>query len=169
MPADITSSPIRAQVSELNTGFFDGRQFRMFVDLNIPKGGTVWVRHTIGANFILYDQRLSMLSGEVRWSALAATSSSPGPWTPATFRRRNQMTSQPQPLYISTSTMETSSAPDAATGGIEVDVMRASGSANIIQNAGPRGLAPGVYHAKITNVGKEAAVGVYDWWWEERP
>jgi hypothetical protein len=162
----------RIRVEEGDTTFFTGRQFRMYVELDIPASGTVWVRHTIGSNFILHDQRIVLESGAVRWSAIAGTSSSPGPWTARTMRRRNQMTNQPTPFFVSSSVIETSDAAGAAIGGFEVDVMRVSAaggnaSASVQQNAGLRGLAAGVYHVKIHNPSNQAAVGVYDWWWEE--
>lgn len=165
----------RLMVEDGMTGFYDGRQFRMYVELNIPAGGTLWVKHTIGTNFTLHEQRIILESGTVRWSANAQMASSPGPWTAATFRRRNQMSIQPQPPFVSTSVIETSTTAGAATGGFEVDVMRVSAVGNgqnatsVEQNAGLRGLAAGVYHAKLFNPSAEAAVGVYDWWWEERP
>ncbi|HVH93270.1 MAG TPA: hypothetical protein VM783_18035 [Candidatus Acidoferrum sp.] len=163
----------RMRVEEGSTGFFEGREFRMFVEFSIPAGQEIWVRHTITKNFILHDQRITIESSGVRWSAVAATSSSPGPWTAATFRRRNQMAEQPSPFYVSGSTIEVSSTPGAATGGFEVDVMRitagqGAGSSTATQNAGLRGLAPGVYHARLQNTGNSTCVGVYDWWWEER-
>jgi len=163
----------RLRVDEGSTGFYEGREFRMFIEFNIPAGGVLWVRHTITKNFILHDQRISIESGTIRWTANAAMATSPGPWTLATFRRRNQMTEQPSPLFTSGSTIETSTDPNAATGGIVVDIMRiaagqGAGSGSATQNAGLRGLAANVYHAKLENPSSQSAVGVYDWWWEER-
>lgn len=164
---------IRAFVDDGDSSFFDGRQFRMFVEFNIPSGGVLWVKHTISKNFILHDQRISIESGGIRWTANAAMATSPGPWTVQTFRRRNQMTEQPTPFFVSGSVIEISTDPLAATGGIVVDAMRVAtgqgaGSASSTQNAGMRGLAPNVYHAKLENTSAQSAVGVYDWWWEER-
>ncbi len=163
----------RLRVDEGSMGFYAGREFRMFVEFDIPPNGELWVRHTITKNFILHDQRIVLESSTVRWTANAAVSSSPGPWTAATFRRRNQMTDQKQPMFVSGSTIETSTTTGAATGGIVVDAMRVAagngaGSSSNTQNAGLRGLAPNVYHARIQNLGAQNAVGVYDWWWEER-
>lgn len=155
------------------TGFYENRQFRMFIELSIPAGGTLWVKHTIGSNFELHDQRITLKSGSIRWQAIAATASSPGPWTSRTFRRRNQQTTAP--LYVSVSVIESSTDPNAATGGIEVDLMVVSAvgngntAASIEQNAGLRGLAANIYHVKMFNDSAETAVGVYDWWWEEKP
>lgn len=164
----------RLRVDEGSIGFYDGREFRMFVEFDIPAGGVLWVKHTITKNFILHDQRVTLDSGGIRWTANAAMATSPGPWTPATFRRRNQMTEQPTPFFVSGSILETSTDPNAATGGIVVDIMRVTagqgaGSSSASQNAGLRGLAPNVYHAKLENTSSQNAVGVYDWWWEERP
>lgn len=165
----------RLKVEPHEATFYAGRQFRMFVEFSIPANGALWVRHTINSNFILHDQRIVLESGAIRWSAIAATASSPGPWTARTFRRRNQMTTQPTPFFVSASVLESSDALAAATGGIEVDIMRISAagtgsqSASVEQNAGLRGLAPGVYHARLLNTSNEDAVGVYDWWWEEVP
>jgi hypothetical protein len=164
----------RVKVEDGLATFFAGRQFRMYVELDIPAAGHLWVRHTIGSNFILHDQRIVLESGAVRWAAVAGTSSSPGPWSPATMRRRNQMTNQPQPMFASASVIETATAAAAAVGGFEVDVMRVNtggGNANasVAQNAGLRGLAAGVYHAHLFNPSNQPAVGVYDWWWEEVP
>lgn len=163
----------RLRVEEGTEGFYDGREFRMYVEFNIPVGGELWVKHVITNNFVLHDQRITLVKqGELRWSAVAGTATSPGPWTAATSRRRNQMTSQPQPMFTSGSIMQTSSQTGAATGGFEVDVQHLvveKDSASTIQNAGKRGLAAGTYHARLQNLGTTAAVGVYDWWWEERP
>lgn len=163
----------RLRVDEGSTGFYEGREFRMFVEFDIPPSGELWVRHTITKNFILHDQRVSIETGGIRWTANAAMATSPGPWTAATFRRRNQMTEQPSPFFTSGSTIETSTTTGAATGGIVVDAMRVAagqgaGSASATQNAGLRGLAAGVYHARLQNTAAQNAVGVYDWWWEER-
>lgn len=163
----------RIRVDEGSMGFYAGREFRMFVEFDIPPGGEIWVKHTITKNFILHDQRIVLESSTVRWTANAAVATSPGPWTGATFRRRNQMTDQKQPMFVSGSTIEISTTTGAATGGIVVDAMRVAagngaGSSSNTQNAGLRGLAPNVYHARIQNLGAQNAVGVYDWWWEER-
>ena len=163
----------RMRVEEISTGFHEGRQFRMYVEFTIPAGGHLWVRHTITNNFTLHDQRISVESGSIRWSAHAAVATSAGPWTSATFRRRNQMNVQPTPFFVSGSVIETSTAADASTGGFEVDVMRitagqGAGTSSATQNAGLRGLAPGTYHAHLFNTGNGDAVGVYDWWWEEQ-
>lgn len=162
----------RLLVDEHDTSFYEGRQFRMFVELNIPTGGHLWIRIITTANHEVHDQRIVLESGAIRWSANALPSGSPGPWTAATFRRRNQMSIQPTPFFVSGTTIETSTTAGAMTGGIEVDVMRLSagqgaGTATATQNAGLRGLAPGTYHVHITNTSNTDAVGVYDWWWEE--
>lgn len=167
------SSPGGVLVDEASRSFYDGRQFRMFVEFDIPPAGELWVKHTITKNFILHDQRISIESGAIRWTANAAMASSPGPWAAATMRRRNQMTDQKTPFFTTGSTIETSTTLGAATGGIVVDCMRiaagqGAGSASVVQNAGLRGLAPGVYHARLQNTSSQNAVGVYDWWWEER-
>lgn len=165
----------RLMVEDGSTGFYEGRQFRIFVELNIPAGGTRWIRITKPVNFELHEQRISLVSGSIRWSAVAGTATSPGPWTPLTFRPRNQMTSRPLPIYVSGAVIESSNLTDAVTGGIDVDLMIVSaegqGNSNIpaTQNAGVRGLPPGVFHVKMVNNSTEAAVGVYDWWWEEKP
>jgi hypothetical protein len=159
-------------IDEASVSFYDGRQFRMFVEFDLLPGAELWVKHTITRNFILHDQRISIESGAIRWTANAAMASSPGPWTLQTMRRRNQMTDQKTPFFTSGSTIETGAA-GAATGGIVVDCMRiaagqGAGSASVVQNAGLRGLAPGAYHARLQNTSAQNAVGVYDWWWEER-
>lgn len=162
----------RIRVDEGSTGFYEGREFRMFVEFDIPALSEIWVRHTITKNFILHDQRISVNSGTIRWTANAAMATSPGPWTVATMRRRNQMTEQPSPFFTSGSTIEVGG-PNSATGGFVVDAMlvaagNGAGSASVVQNAGLRGLAAGVYHARLQNTAAQNAVGVYDWWWEER-
>lgn len=88
------------------------------------------------------------------------------------MRRRNQMTLQPQPMYISGSVLETSTTLAAAIGGNEVDVMTINAgnggqSVPSSQNAGKRGLAPNTYHTKLFNDSNVNAKGTYDWWWEE--
>lgn len=152
--------------------FMEGRQFRMYLELDIPPNTALWVRHTSTKNFRLHDQRITIHAGAIRWAAIAAPSSSPGPWTARIMRRRNQMTLQPQPMYISGSVLETSTTLAAAIGGNEVDVMTINAgnggqSVPSSQNAGKRGLAPNTYHTKLFNDSNVNAKGTYDWWWEE--
>lgn len=157
--------------NEMDT-FLEGRQFRMFIELDIPQNTSLWVKHTSTKNFILHDQRISLSAGNVRWAAIAAPTGSPGPWTLRTMRRRNQMTLQPQPMFTSGSVLESSTDAAAVTGGIEVDVMQINAgnggqSVSVSQNAGMRGLAPNTYHTKLFNSAAQNAKGTYDWWWEE--
>lgn len=150
--------------------FQANRQFRVFVELNIPPNGTLYIRHTTTKNITLHDQRISLKSGEIKWQALALVTASPGPWSPKTMRRRNQQTNAP--AYTSGSVLETCTDAAGVTGGTEVDLMiiatgTAGQSSSQTQNAGKRGLAPGTYHIKLHNPSNQDAKGVYDWWWEE--
>lgn len=166
-----TKPRLRVDVAE--TSFFEGREFRTFLELNIAAGATQVVRFTATKNFILHEQSLSIESGSLRMSAVAGDGSPGGTFNVALpIIGKNRMTERPLPYYEATTTIATGG---THTNGTEVEVMRLSTSNATAQQssvgatvASERGLPAGTYYIRLANVGSGAVVGVYNLFWEER-
>lgn len=166
-----TKPRLRVDVAE--TSFFEGREFRTFLELNIVAGATQVVRFTATKNFILHEQSLSIESGSVRMSAVAGDGSPGGTFNVALpVIGKNRMTERPLPYYEATTTVATGG---THTGGTEVEVMRLSTSNATAQQssvgatvASERGLPAGTYYIRLANLGSGSVVGVYNLFWEER-
>lgn len=166
-----TKPRIRVDVAE--TSFFEGREFRTFLELNIAAGATQVVRFTATKNFILHEQTLSIDSGSLRMSAVAGDGTPGGTFNvPLPVIGKNRMTERPAPYYEATSTLATGG---THTGGTEVEVLRlVAANATAQQSsvgaavATERGLPAGTYYIRLQNVGSGAVVGIYSLFWEER-
>lgn len=66
MTSDRLSDFARVKVDMAQTSFFEGREFRMFKELNIPTSGTYVIRATVPVNTILMSARLELDLGNVR-------------------------------------------------------------------------------------------------------
>lgn len=166
-----TKPRLRVDVAE--TSFFEGREFRTFLELNIAAGATQVVRFTATKDFILHEQTLSIESGSLRMAAIAGNGTPGGTFNVALpIIGKNRMTERPLPYYEATTTIATGG---THTGGTEVEVVRLSTSNATAQQssvgatvASERGLPAGTYYIRLANVGSGAVVGVYSLFWEER-
>lgn len=172
-----TRQRVRVDVGE--TGFFEGRMFRSYVELVIPVAGpSVQFRFTSPINFILWAQRLDLTQGALRFEIFTGATST-GSWTPLPVIGVNRMSERPTPFYASQVTIESGG---NFTGGTPVDLMLIrSGTnqgSNSSQNTGgtttERGLPLGVYHGRFSTLTggvapTDAAQMVYSLSWEERP
>ncbi len=61
------------QVADI--GFWQGRQYRSFLEFNIPTGQSVVVRFTAATDFVLKVQNLAVDSGGIKLTASIATHS----------------------------------------------------------------------------------------------
>lgn len=162
---------IRVDVAE--TSFFEGREFRSFLELNIAAGQTQVVKFVATKDFILHEQSLAIENGALRMSAVASDGTPGGSFNVSLpIIGKNRMTERPLPYYESTTTITTGG---THTGGTEVEVLRLlTANATAQQStvggtvASERGLPAGTYYIRLANVGSGAVVGVYNLFWEER-
>lgn len=172
---------LRADVSR--TGFFEGREFRTYKELNIAASATYVLKIVIPVNIILYGLQALIDAG---WLRLAAyTGGAEG----GTFSETlpifacNGMsggTDDRRSDFNGNGTVYTRqviiTAGGTHTGGTELDVSRMKTANNSVQavtigEAGldERGVIAGTYYFRFTNLsGTDAITGVFRMRWEER-
>ena len=174
LTGDATKGKQRLRVDPGQTGFFEGREFRTFVEFSIASGVTFVVKVVSPINFILSSQTLNVDDGYLRFSAVAGDGTPGGTFsTTHPIIGKNRMTERPSPNYTAQITV---SSGGTHTGGTEVEVTRikaanaTSQATTIISSSDEaRGLAAGTYYLRFQNIGTGTAAGVYAIWWEERP
>ena len=156
------------QVADI--GFWQGRQYRSFLEFHIPTDQSVVVRFTAATDFVLKVQNLAVDSGGIRLTAYRGATSG-GSWTLMPVIAKNIM--GVTPVVAAKSIIETGG---TVSGGTPVEIVRVVTSnstaqaASVGQSTGDeRGLAAGVYHIKLENLSNGAATGVYTLIFEERP
>jgi len=187
-PSDLLTSKKfairRVQVDVGNTGFFDGREFRFFRELDIPAGTSLWTRITVDSGsdgFIVRSQTIEAEEGTLRfrvWTDTALT-------TPPTFSAPDGLTSNvlpnntlpSAPAYTRTTVFENGGDADPVFNGdpVLLDILRSrsSGStskatSNYIQAGGERGVGPGTYWLQFESLGNADVTGLYNLIFEER-
>lgn len=163
----------RLRVDAGQTGFFEGREFRTFYELNIATGTSVYIRFTSPVNFIIFEQSLTLDSGSIRFTALTGATPAGTYSTVLPVIGKNRMTTRKAPFYSAQSTVATGG---TATGGTIVELFRvvaanATAQQQTVLGAASteRGLPAGTYYLRLENFGNNAATGVYTLIWEERP
>lgn len=175
-PADLLTSKRegfrRVRVDVAQTGFFEGREFRSFVEFNIPSGQSVVYKFSIPVNFILFEQNMTVDAGGVKYTAEIGGAFGGTFSTALPIVGKNRMTTRPQPFYEAQATITTGG---TYTGGTVIDVARLVTSGSTAQQATvglsstERGLPPGDYCVRLTNLSNSSSTGVYNIFWEERP
>lgn len=167
----------RLRVDPGQTGFFDGRMFRNYINGVIPTvGPTVQFRFTAVVDFILWVQQMDLTQGALQMEVFTGATST-GVWTDLTPIGLNRMLSRPQPYYVPVNKL---SIGGDFTGGTQVDLMqlRAAAANNNANNVGgdfsERGLPPAVFHGRFSTLAggltvNDAAQFLYQLYWEERP
>lgn len=160
----------RLRVDAGQTGFFEGREFRSFLEFNIAPGASVWGKFVSPCDFILWQQRLSVDASTIRYRAFSPGTEG-GVFTAVPCFGKNRMAERREPFYVQRVAL---SSGGTHTGGTQLDVSRVSGGTGgnahtALMGEGERGLPAGTYYIQLENVGAQAATGVYDLWWEERP
>lgn len=165
----------RIRVDQAQTGFFEGREFRTFAELDIPSGQSLVLRFTSLVDFILFAQNLSVDQGAIRLSAITGGASG-GMWTALPVIGKNRMSSRRKyagGYYQSQATIESGG---TVTGGTVAEAVRVVAANSTAQQstvggsvADERGLPAGTYHLKLENISNGNAKGVYSLFWEERP
>lgn len=163
----------RLRVDSGQTGFFEGREFRTFYEMNIASGASVYIRFVSPVDFILSEQSLTLDGGSIRFTALTGATPSGTYSTALPVIGKNRMLTRKTPFYSSQVTLATGG---TATGGTVVELFRvvaanASAQQQTVLGASSteRGLPAGTYFLRLENIGNGAATGVYSLIWEERP
>lgn len=162
----------RLRVDVGQTGFFAGREFRSFVELNIPASGSFVIRVIAAVNTIVFGLDVAIGGGELRLASViggtpGGTFDQPLPIIP-----RNSMTGTP--VYAAANA---AAAGGTHTGGTEIDVIRLKVNNNTNQattiggsTSDERGVAPATFYLRFANLSAtDAITGVFHLRWEERP
>lgn len=175
-PSDPTSEA-RVQVDVGQTGFWDGREFRISYPLSIPTTSQVVLKFVSPIDFILQLQELSSDVQGIKFEAYrSAQGTEGGTFTDMDdiFLNNFQSTA---PVYTRQVTIATGGTFTPTGGEASVETIRVRvGTATAFQTTvggtakGERGLAAGTYYLVFTNItGTGTAEGVYSLTWEERP
>lgn len=161
----------RVKVDPAQTSFFEGREFRSFLEFDLAQAAELVLRVSCNVDFILFAQTLESDQGHVRFEA------SQGGTVGGTFSNslpiigKNRLPTRRTPYYESQMTLTTGG---TYTGGtlLEVLACKADTNTNQAQSVGAgisdeRGLPAGTYYLKF--IGVTATKGRYRLWWEERP
>lgn len=162
----------RAAVEIVSARLLLGRQFRSFVDFNIPSASSLVIRAEFGSDFVLQSQSLTGTHGEVRFAAVVgATETGSFSATVPVIAKNRTLSHKAGPEYSSVASLASGG---SISGGTEVEVVRISagtsgGHAQTVSGAyaNPRMLPAGVYYLKLQNMDNSAAIGVYSIEWEE--
>lgn len=161
--------PILVAASE---GFYSGRQFRVFKELNIATATTLVIRAVVPVNIILFSLEVEIEDGWLRVGTYAG--GTPGGTFADTLLTlpANTMTTRPTPIYTPQTILASGG---THSGGTELDVIRlktanSTGNAMTVGNApsSERGVGPGTYFFRLQNLGPGTVQGVFRARWEER-
>lgn len=159
----------RLNVEEGSTAFWEGREFRSFLEFNIASGQTRTIKADVPIDVILYALRIDLISGSLKVETIASGTEGGTFSTPMTIIKTNELTDSP--AYTNQVTLNTGG---TVTGGALRDVFRvqASGQGSQAQavgagGEGQRGAPPGLYYYRLTASGNGASVGVFKARWEE--
>jgi hypothetical protein len=160
----------RIRVDVGQTGFFEGREFRTFKELDIPTGGTYTVKVTVNRNTIFWNMSVVLESGGIRLLTVAGGADTVAPTGSLPRIPKNRMTVAPvvEPLNILQDG-------GSMAGGTIIDVSRLSKTSSTAQRssiggsiADERGVAPGVYYFVFQNTSNNQVIGTFHAFWEER-
>lgn len=171
----------RLRVDVGQTGFFEGREFRTFKELNIAASAEYVIRAIVPINIILFAFETSLDAGWLRIGTYVG--GTPG----GTFSEtlpilgKNNMTPGPEHRKNYSGNVYTPQVTLAAggthTGGTELDVTRikTSDNSNFATSVGSvpddeRGVAANTYYFRLLNLSAtDAVTGTMKVRWEERP
>lgn len=171
-PPDIEPNR-RINVEDANSGFFDGREFRIFKEFSIAAGATYVTKVVVPINAILFAQGIELDAGAIRITN--ATGGTPGGTFSETLTSigKNNMTDRPFPFYLPQVVF---TAGGTHTGGFIFDIHRITTATATAQQYtvgsatnDERGIAPGTYYVRYENIGVGTATGTFWFIYEERP
>lgn len=160
----------RLRVDVDQTSFWQGKQYRSFMELNLAAGATRIIKNVVTVNTILYDLSLTLDSGSIRMSIVSGGTEGGTFSEVMPIIRKNTMTDAPNVASQNVSTTG-----GTLTGGTVIDISRVVSPGATAQQISvgskpfdQRGVAPGTYYWKLENIGTGAATGVISFFWEER-
>lgn len=163
----------RLRVDTGQTGFFEGREFRTFLEVSIPTATSTYIKFVSPIDFIIFEQSLTLDAGSIRFTALTGATQAGTYSVNLPVIGKNRMVTRKSPYY---SPQITASTGGTATGGTVVELFRvvaanATAQQQTVLGAASteRGLPAGTYYLRIENIGNSTATGVYSLIWEERP
>ena len=179
--SDRTSGFERVRIDSGQTGFFEGREFRTFKELNIAAGATYVIRAIVPLNIILFGLEVDLDGGWLRIGTYVG--GTPGGvfaevlpvivtnnMSPGVNHRKNAS----QAIYAAQTTL---AAGGTHAGGVELDVIRikSADNSNFAASVGSgendeRGIGANTYYFRLLNLGSvDAVIGTFKARWEERP
>lgn len=171
----------RISIEEGRTAFEEGREFRIFKELNLAPSAIYVMKLVLPIDIVIYSATVEIESGQLRLSVVSGgteggsfsetfTRFPANGMTPGRKRRNDYNGTTYQPTVVIT-------AGGTLTGGTETEVVRVKANNNT--NAGStvtpsstdaRGVAPGTYYFRFQNLsGVDTLSGVFRLRWEERP
>lgn len=170
----------RVRVDVAQTGFFEGREFRAYKELNIAASSTYVIKAVVPINLILNSVQPVVESGHLRL-ATAVGGTEGGTFTalPTIFARNNMSAGKDHRYdYPGIYTRQVTIFEGGThTGGTELDVVRLKVAANAnfaglasVEEDAPRGVAANTYYFRLQNLSTtDAITGTFKVEWEERP
>lgn len=157
----------RLRVDDGQTGFFAGREFRMYREFS----PAVVIKAVVPINVILWDISISLTAGEARIETVAGGTEGGSFSETIPIFPRNTMSERPTPIYTPQVVL---TAGGTHTGGTVLDVLlnKTGDNANFAASVGAassdeRGIGAGTYYFRVTTTGTTA--GIIKARWEERP
>lgn len=162
----------RLRVDVGQTGFFAGREFRTFKELNIAASDSLTIRINCIVNTIAFGLTVAIGSGALRLATVVG--GTPGGVFSDVLPVIGRNTMIGTPAYVA---QNSAAAGGTHTGGTEIDVIRLKTNNNTNQattigteTGDERGVAPGTFYLRFTNLSAtDAVAGVFRLRWEERP
>jgi hypothetical protein len=163
----------RLRVDVGQTGFFAGREFRTFREINIAAGQSLVLKFVVPINVILEQQGIELDSGSLRITN--SVGGTPGGSFAETLPvlGKNNMSERPTPLYAPQVAV---TAGGTIAGATALDIHRVVAATATAQQStvgnvvgDERGIAANTYHVTYENFGSGAATGTLWFIWEERP
>lgn len=165
---NVRLSESRVAVDVGQTGFFEGREFRMFRELT--DNTSFVIEAVLPINVILTSLSIELVEGECRLDTVVGGTPSGTFGTPVPTFNRNNMTEAPS--YTGQVTLNEGG---THTGGTLLDLVlaRAADNSNFASNVSnssndSRGIAPDTYYFRVSSIG-ETLRGTIHATWEERP
>jgi hypothetical protein len=163
----------RLRVDVGQTGFFGGREFRTFKELNVAASTTYVIKAVVPINLILFGLTVSAETGHLRLATVVGGTEGGSFSETLPIFGRNNMSERPTPFYTPVVVL---TAGGTHTGGTEIDVLRLKTNNNQNQSStvtgeggDERGVAAGTYYFRLQNLSAtDAIVGVFSARWEER-
>lgn len=162
----------RLRVDPDQTSFWEGREFRTFKELNIGVGGGYVVKSVVPTNIILNALSTTLDSGWLRLATVvggaeggAFAESLPIFGANNMSGGANHRNDYSGTTFVNTVALTAGGTP---TLGTELDVLRVKcagnsqqGSSVGVDNFDQRGIAPGTYYFRLTNLGNDVITGTF--------